>query len=77
VRRPSREEVSAAREACRQQANTQNLSGSERAKFLHNCFATKMPAVVKRAACRKEATAKGFRQARLRAYIRQCMRAKA
>jgi hypothetical protein len=72
-RRPSREEVSAAREACRQQANTQELSGSERAKFLRSCFAAKMPAVVRRAACRKEGKAKGHVQAGLRAYIRQCM----
>jgi hypothetical protein len=66
--------VRAAREACRQQANSQDLSGSERAKFLRTCFATKMPSVAKRAACRKEAKAKGFVQAGLRAYIRQCMR---
>ena len=72
-RRPSRDEVSAAREACRQQANTQELSGSERAKFLRSCFAAKMPAVVRRAACRKEAKARGHVQAGLRAYIRQCM----
>jgi hypothetical protein len=72
-RRPSREEVSAAREACRQQANSQNLSGNERAKFLRGCFAAKMPSVVRRAACRKEAKAKGHVQAGLRAYIRQCM----
>jgi hypothetical protein len=72
-RRPSREEVSAAREACRQQANSQNLSGNERAKFLRGCFAAKMPAVVRRAACRKEGKAKGHVQAGLRAYIRQCM----
>jgi hypothetical protein len=72
-RRPSRDEVSAAREACRQQANAQELSGSERAKFLRSCFAAKMPAVVRRAACRKEAKARGHVQAGLRAYIRQCM----
>jgi hypothetical protein len=72
-RRPSREEVSAAREACRQQANSQNLSGNERAKFLRGCFAAKMPSVVRRAACRKEAKARGHVQAGLRAYIRQCM----
>ena len=72
-RRPSREEVSAAREVCRQQANSQNLSGNERAKFLRGCFAAKMPAVVRRAACRKEGKAKGHVQAGLRAYIRQCM----
>ena len=72
-RRPSRDEVSAAREACRQQANAQELSGSERAKFLRSCFAAKMPAVVRRAACRKEAKGRGHVQAGLRAYIRQCM----
>ena len=72
-RRPAREEVSAAREACRQQANSQNLSGNDRAKFLRGCFAAKMPAVVRRAACRKEGKAKGHVQAGLRAYIRQCM----
>src|SRR5262249_45857450 len=71
-RRPSRDEISAAREACRQQANGQNLSGNERAKFLRGCFAAKMPAVVRRAACRKEGKAKGHVQAGLRAYIRQC-----
>jgi hypothetical protein len=75
-RRPPREEVSAAREACRQQANGQGLSGNDRAKFLRGCFAAKMPAVVRRTACRKEGKAKGFVQAGLRNYIRQCMRSR-
>jgi hypothetical protein len=74
ARRPSRDEVSAAREACRQQANARDLIGSERAKFLRGCFGAKMPAVVKRNTCRKEGKAKGHAQAALRAYIRQCMR---
>ena len=74
MRRPTRDEVRTAREACRQQANGQNLKSSERAKFLRTCFAAKMPAVVKRTACRKEAKAKGFSKASLQAYIRQCLR---
>jgi hypothetical protein len=53
--------------------NKQGLRGSERATRLRNCFAAKMPSVVKRTACRKQATAKGLRQAALRRYIRQCM----
>jgi hypothetical protein len=74
MRRPTRDEVRAARAACRQEANAQDLKSTERAKFLLTCFAAKMPAVVKRTACRKEAKAKGLSQAGLRAHIRQCMR---
>jgi hypothetical protein len=71
--RPTPAQIRAAREECRQEANTQRLRGSERAARLRSCFAAKMPTVVKRTACRKQAKAKGLAQASFRSYVRACM----
>jgi hypothetical protein len=71
--RPTPAQIRAAREECRQEMNAQRLRGSERATRFRACFAAKMPSVVKRTACRKQAKAKGLAQSSFRSYVRACM----
>ena len=56
-----------------QQGKDQGLKGPALRQQVESCFATKMPDVAKRIACRREATANGVDQAGLRAYIVQCL----
>jgi hypothetical protein len=48
------------------------LVGGARAQLLRSCFAAKVPAFVRRNECRKQGKAKGFAQAGLRSFVRQC-----
>jgi hypothetical protein len=68
-----RERVQAARQDCLQQGKDQGLRGPALRQQVESCFATKMPDVAKRIACRREATANGIDRAGLRAYVLQCL----
>jgi hypothetical protein len=70
--RPSGDQVRAARAECRAEANAKGLVGGTRAQLLRSCFAAKVPAFVRRNECRKQGKAKGFAQAGLRSFVRQC-----
>ena len=73
---PMREQIKAARDACRDEAKAQGLTGPDRKQHVQSCFAAKMPQVAKRIECRQEGIAKGLVQPALRDYVRQCVGAK-
>jgi len=75
-RQAMREQIKAARDACRDEAKGQGLTGPDRKQHVQSCFAAKMPQVAKRIECRQEAIAKGLVQPALRDYVRQCVGAK-
>jgi hypothetical protein len=71
--RPSGDQVRAARAECRAEANAKGLVGGARAQLLRSCFASKVPAFVRRNECRKQGKAKGLAQGGLRSFVRQCV----
>jgi len=75
-RQARREQIRATRQACRDEAHAQGLTGPDRKAHVHSCFAAKMPQVAKRMECRREGVAKGMVQPELRDFVRQCMASK-
>jgi len=72
-RQARREQIRATRQACRDEAKAQGLTGPDRKAHVRSCFAAKMPQVAKRIECRREGVAKGMVQPELRDFVRQCM----
>jgi hypothetical protein len=72
-RQAIREQIKAARDACRDEAKAQGLTGPDGKQHVQSCFAAKMPQVAKRIECRQEGIAKGLAQPALRDYVRQCL----
>src|SRR5262249_61333830 len=50
-RQAMREQIKAARDACRDEAKAQGLTGPDRKQHVQSCFAAKMPQVAKRIEC--------------------------
>jgi hypothetical protein len=71
-----REQIRAARGACRDEATAQGLTGPDRKQHAQTCFAARMPQVAKRIECRREGMAKGMIQPELRDFVRQCLASK-
>jgi hypothetical protein len=71
-----RDQIKAAREACRDEAKAQGLTGLDSKQHVQSCFAAKMPQVAKRIECRQEGVAKGLVQPALRDFVRQCLATK-
>jgi len=71
-----RDQIKAAREACRDEAKAQGLTGPDSKQHVQSCFAAKMPQVAKRIECRQEAVSKGLVQPALRDFVRQCLATK-
>jgi hypothetical protein len=72
-RQARREQIRATRQACREEAQAQGLTGPDRKAHVRSCFAAKMPQVAKRIECRREGMAKGMIQPELRDFVRQCI----
>jgi hypothetical protein len=76
ARQARREQIKVARDACRDEAKAQGLTGPDRKQHVQSCFAAKMPQVAKRIECRQEAVSKGLVQPALRDFVRQCLATK-
>jgi hypothetical protein len=70
------EQIRATRQACRNEAKAQGLTGPAVTQHAQSCFAAKMPQAAKRIQCRREGAAKGLVQPALRDYVQQCLASK-
>ncbi|CAH1678220.1 conserved exported hypothetical protein [Hyphomicrobiales bacterium] len=74
VTRDGKPTAVAARAACKEEVDSQNLQGSERVAALTACFNAKRPDLAQRSECRKEARGKGLDGAELRKAVDACAR---